>query len=181
MNLILRPAETADRDLLFRIYASTREEELAVTGWDDAQKIAFLTQQFTAQDTYYREHYPGADFDLILLGDEPIGRLYIHHRPDEIRIMDIALLPPHRNHGYGTALFQTLQAEAAGSAKSLTIHVEQFNPARRLYDRLGFQPIEEHGVYLLMEWRGDPSRLSSAQVGIQTSSDPKGNRKNSNA
>jgi ribosomal protein S18 acetylase RimI-like enzyme len=152
MKLTIRPAEAADRDLLFRIYASTREEELALTDWDDAQKVAFLTQQFTAQDAHYREHYPGAVFNLIVLNDEPIGRLYIHRRPEEIRIMDIALLPPHRNSGYGTALLQTLQDEAAGSAKSLTIHVEQFNPALSLYTRLGFRPVAEHGVYLLMEW-----------------------------
>ena len=36
---------------------------------------------------------------------------------------------------------------------ALTIHVEMSNPARRLYERLGFAPVEEHGVYLLMERR----------------------------
>jgi ribosomal protein S18 acetylase RimI-like enzyme len=153
MNLSLRPATPDDRDLLYRIYASTRAEEIALTDWSEGQISAFLTQQFTAQDIYYREHYPGAVFNLILLDGEPIGRLYIHRRPDEILIMDIALLPSHRNRGIGTTLLQTLQAEAAGSAKSLIIHVEQFNPARRLYTRLGFHPIAEHGVYLLMEWR----------------------------
>src|SRR3954468_6187280 len=113
MKLTLRPAEAADRDLLLRIYASTREEELALTDWDDAQKDAFLIQQFTAQDAHYREHYRGAVFNIILLGDERIGRLYLPRRPDEIRVMDIALLPPHRNRGYGTALLRDLQSEAA--------------------------------------------------------------------
>jgi len=152
MNPTLRPATTADRDLLYRIYASTREDEIALTDWTEDQVTAFLTQQFTAQDTHYREHYPGAEFDLILLDGEPIGRLYVHRRPAEIRIMDIALLPPHRNQGIGTHLLQSLQSEAASTAKSLTIHVEQFNPAFNLYTRLGFQPIAEHGVYLLLEW-----------------------------
>jgi ribosomal protein S18 acetylase RimI-like enzyme len=153
MNLTLRPATPADRDLLYRIYASTREEEIARTDWTEPQITAFLTQQFTAQDTYYREHYPGAVFSLILLDGDPVGRLYLHHRPAEIRIMDIALLPPHRNRGIATALLRDLQTEAAASAKPLTIHVEQFNPALRLYTRLGFRPIAEHGVYLLLEWR----------------------------
>jgi ribosomal protein S18 acetylase RimI-like enzyme len=162
MNLTLRPAEEADRDLLLRIYASTREEELALTDWDDAQKTAFLTQQFTAQDTHYREHYPGAVFNLILLDGDPVGRLSIHRRPSEIRIMDIALLPAHRNRGIGTSLLRTLQTEAAGSAKPLTIHVEQFNPALRLYTRLGFRPIAEHGVYLLMEWRPETAHPNTA-------------------
>jgi ribosomal protein S18 acetylase RimI-like enzyme len=153
MHLTLRPAEAADRDLLFRVYASTREDELALTNWDDAQRTAFLTQQFTAQATHYREHYPGAVFNLILLDGDPVGRLYLHRRPSEVRIMDIALLPPHRNRGIATALLRDLQTEAAVAAKPLTIHVEQFNPALRLYTRLGFRPIAEHGVYLLMEWR----------------------------
>lgn len=153
MNLSLRPAEAADRDLLFRIYASTREEELARTDWDDAQKTAFLTHQFTAQDTHYRAHYPGAVFNLILLDGDPVGRLYLHRRPSDIRIMDVALLPPHRNRGIATTLLRDLQSEAATTAKSLSIHVEQFNPALRLYTRLGFLPTTEHGVYLLMEWR----------------------------
>jgi ribosomal protein S18 acetylase RimI-like enzyme len=153
MNPTLRPAEATDRDLLFRIYASTREEELALADWDESQKLAFLTQQFTAQDTHYRAHYPGAVFNLILLDGDPVGRLYVHRRPDEIRVMDIALLPPHRNRGIATALLHDLQTEASVSARSLTVHVEQFNPALRLYTRLGFRPIAEHGVYLLMEWR----------------------------
>jgi ribosomal protein S18 acetylase RimI-like enzyme len=152
MNLTLRPAEAADRDLLFRVYASTRQDELALTDWDEAQKMAFLSQQFTAQDTHYRAHYPGAVFNLILLDGDPVGRLYLHRRPSDIRIMDIALLPPHRNHGIATALLRDLQSEAAAAAKPLTIHVEQFNPALRLYARLGFRPIAEHGVYFLMEW-----------------------------
>jgi len=153
MNLTLRPSTSADRDLLYRIYASTREDEIALTDWTEDQVTAFLTQQFTAQDTHYREHYPGAAFNLILLHDDPIGRLYIHRRPAEIRIMDTGLLPPHRNRGIGTYLLQTLQSEAATAATALTIHVEQFNPALRLYTRLGFHPIAEHGVYLLLEWR----------------------------
>jgi RimJ/RimL family protein N-acetyltransferase len=153
VNLTLRPATPADRDLLYRIYASTRDEEIARTDWTEPQVTAFLTQQFAAQDTHYREHYPGAVFNLILLDDTPIGRLYIHRRPAEIRVMDIALLPPYRNRGYATSLLRDFQTEAATTARSLTIHVEQFNPALRLYTRLGFRPIAEHGVYLLMEWR----------------------------
>ena len=161
MNLTLRPSTSADRDLLHRIYASTREDEIALTDWTEDQIDAFLTQQFTAQDTHYRAHYPGAVFNLILLDDDPVGRLSIHRRPAEIRIMDIALLPPHRNRGIATALLRDLQTEATAAAKPLTIHVEQFNPALRLYTRLGFRPIAEHGVYLLLEWRPTTATAAS--------------------
>lgn len=146
----LRMIRAEDRDFLFRIYASTRLEELALTHWDEAQKQAFLVQQFEAQDHHYRTHYPGARLDLIVLDDEPIGRLYVARWKEEIRIMDIALLPEYRDQGVGGSLLRDLLAEAAATDRRLTIHVERYNPALRLYRRLGFEPVGETGVYLLL-------------------------------
>ena len=150
--ITLRPIEPGDEELLYRVYASTREAELAQVGWDAAQKEAFLRMQFTAQHRYYQEHYPDAAFQVILAGGRPAGRLYVACWPDQIRIVDIALLPEHRNAGIGTALLQELLAEGAESRKRVSIHVEQFNPALRLYARLGFSRIAARGVYYLMEW-----------------------------
>ena len=76
-------------------------------------------------------------------------------RADEIRLIDIALLLEHRNAGIGARLLQDLLAEAAQAGKPVRIHVEKFNPALRLYERLGFTPIEDQGVYLLMQWSPD--------------------------
>jgi ribosomal protein S18 acetylase RimI-like enzyme len=147
----LRPASTSDRDFLLRVYASTREEELRLVDWSDEQKAAFVRQQFDAQDAYYREHYDPATFDVIEDDGTPVGRLYVARWEHEIRIMDIALVPEHRGRGIGTALLETLLDEAATTGKRLSIHVEVNNPARRLYERLGFSPVEERGVYVLME------------------------------
>ncbi len=141
-----------DRDLLLRIYAGTREEELALTTWDDQQKRTFLEGQFNAQDIYYHERYIGATFDVIVADGVPAGRLYVHRREHEIRLMDIALLPEHRGHGIGSSLLDDLMAEATAAGKRLTIHVEEYNPARRLYERLGFRKVGETGIYHLMEW-----------------------------
>ena len=135
------------------MYASTREEELRLVDWSDAQKAAFVRQQFEAQDAYYRENYDPATFDVIEVDGEPAGRLYVARWEDEIRIIDIALLPEHRGCGVGTALLRELLDEAAEAGKRLSIHVELNNPAQRLYERLGFAPVEERGVYLLMEAR----------------------------
>jgi ribosomal protein S18 acetylase RimI-like enzyme len=147
----LRPAGQADRDFLLRVYASTREEELRLVDWSDEQKAAFVQQQFEAQDAYWREHYHPATFDVIEVDGEPAGRLYVARWEDEIRIIDIALLPEHRGCGTGTALICELLDEAGAAGKRLSIHVELNNPARRLYERLGLKPVGEHGVYLLME------------------------------
>ena len=146
----LRTIRAEDRDFLFRVYAGARLEELALTDWDETQKQAFLAQQLEAQHHHYQTHYPGARLDLVLLGDEPIGRLYVARWREEIRIMDIALLPEHRNRGIGGALLRDLLEEAAATSRRLTIHVERYNPALRLYRRLGFEPVGETGVYLLL-------------------------------
>jgi ribosomal protein S18 acetylase RimI-like enzyme len=108
--------------------------------------------QFNAQSAHYRENYPGASFQIIERDGVAAGRLYVARWEKEIRIIDIALLPEHRGAGIGTKLLKELQKEARAARKKLSIHVEQFNPARRLYERLGFQQVEEKGVYLLMEW-----------------------------
>ena len=147
----LRPAEPQDAELLFRVYASTRVEELSVVPWDDAQKEAFLRAQFEAQDRWYHEHYDRTSFDVVLIGGEPAGRLYVHRGESEIRIVDIALLPEHRGGGVGTALLRDLLDEADADDKRVTIHVERLNPALRLYERLGFAVAEDKGVYLLLE------------------------------
>ena len=121
--------------------------------WDAAQKASVVQMQFDAQHAYYQEHYGGATFDVVLAGGEPAGRLYVSREADEIRIVDIALLPEYCSRGIGTALLRGLQSEAGAAGKPLRIHVERFNPALNLYHRLGFRQVEDRGVYLFMEWR----------------------------
>jgi GNAT superfamily N-acetyltransferase len=147
----LRPVEPEDAELLFRVYASTRADELSVVPWDEAHKEAFLRAQFVAQDQWYREHYAGASLDVVVVDDEPCGRLYVYRGESEIRIVDIALLLDHRGEGVGTALLRDLLDEADAAGERVTIHVERFNPALRLYERLGFAVAEDKGVYLLLE------------------------------
>jgi GNAT superfamily N-acetyltransferase len=161
-NVSLRPIQEEDMELLFRLYASTRAEEMAmVVDWTDEQKEAFLRMQFQAQHAWYREHYEGAQFDLLLIDEAPAGRLYVHRREAEIRLMDIALLPEYRNTGIGSELLRELMEEAEAAGKPLTIHVEKYNPAMRLYLRLGFKPIEDRGPYDLMEWRSPQLNTAS--------------------
>ena len=150
-SLTLRPAVTSDADLLRRVYASVRTEELALVPWSDAEKDAFLRHQFDAQDAHYREHYVGATFDVIEVDGEPVGRLYVARWEDEIRIMDIALLPEHRGRGVGTQILRGLLEEGALTGKRVSIHVEMNNPAVRLYERLGFVQAAVHGVYLRLD------------------------------
>ena len=149
-TITVRPAQPADEELLFHIYASTRTEELAQTDWSEAQKEAFLRQQSAAQLAHYRQHYPGALFALIEAGGAPIGRLFLYQTPHEHRLMDIALFPEWRNRGIGTRLTEEVLAAADAAGAPVSLHVERFNPAYRLYARLGFREVEERGVYVFM-------------------------------
>jgi ribosomal protein S18 acetylase RimI-like enzyme len=152
-RVTFRPIAPDDMELLLRIYRSTREEELAmVLDWTEEMKAAFVRQQFEAQHAWYQEHYQGAQLEVILVDGAPAGRLYVHRRNREIRLVDITLLPEFRQGGIGTSLLRDLLAEGEAAGKPVTIHVEVFNPAMRLYERLGFRPIEERGPYRLMEW-----------------------------
>lgn len=153
-SVILRPIREEDLEFLLRLYATTRADEMAmVTDWTDEQKDAFVRMQFQAQHAWYQEHYGDAQFDLVLMDGSPAGRLYVHRRNAEIRLVDISLIPELRGKGVGSALLRELMAEAEAAGKPLTIHVEKYNPAMRLYLRLGFKPIEDRGPYDLMEWK----------------------------
>jgi len=148
----LRPAGPDDREFLLRVYGETRADELAAAGWSDAEKEAFCRDQFLAQDRHYREHFPGCEFLVIERDGRPVGRLYRDLRADEIRVVDITLLAQERGRGVGGRLMRDILDEARSGGLEVRIHVERTNPARRLYDRLGFTLVEEGEVYDLLVW-----------------------------
>ncbi len=162
-ELAVRLAVPTDELFLYQLYASTRAAELAVYGWARAQQEAFLQLQFRAQKQHY-EAYPNTTHYIIEHTDQVFGKpetRAIGHvltaRPggaqNEIRLVDISLLPEQCGNGIGTAMLQWLQAEARLNHQPLRLHVAPENPARRLYERLGFQLIEARGSHLFMEWR----------------------------
>lgn len=159
VRIELRSITEADLSVLYEIYASTRAEEMAlVPEWSEEHKAAFLTQQFMAQHQYYQEFYKKAEFQIIEYNNQPIGRFYVHwtYSAQEVRIVDIALLPGFRGKGIGTAIINSILEKAVALEKSVTIHVEYNNPALKLYERLGFYKIGEfNSVYYLMEWKRD--------------------------
>ena len=152
-SIRFRPKRDDDRPFLAMLYASTRQQEMALIDWTDEQKRAFLQWQFDAQTVHYDEQYAGADFLVLEQDGVPIGRLYVDRREDEIEVIDIALLPECRGSGLGSRLLHDVLREAEQSGKRVKIYVENFNPARRLYDRLGFQHVDTNGVYHIMTWK----------------------------
>ena len=151
-RVTLRPVTDDDRQFLLRVYGSTRDEELSQVEWAPGQREAFLRMQFDAQDREYHERNPEGTFDVIEVDGRPAGRLYVDRRPDDIRIVDISLLPEFRGSGVGGHLLAQLKQEAAASGRKLSIHVEIHNRAAELYRRMGLVVVAEHGVYRRMEW-----------------------------
>jgi ribosomal protein S18 acetylase RimI-like enzyme len=161
----LRPATADDREFLYSVYAQTRTEELSVLPWTDEQKHAFLRTQFDAQDTYYHQVHADARFLIVTRDGERIGRLYLARLPDELRVIDIALLPEHRGAGVGSRLISDVISEAATAGIGVGLHVESWNPARRLYERLGFRTVETGQIYDKMELAAPghaPDQLNTA-------------------
>jgi ribosomal protein S18 acetylase RimI-like enzyme len=152
-NWTLRAADVADAEFLYRVYASTRYEDLAPTGWSAEQTEAFVRSQFGLQDRHYRLHYPVARFDIVQVCGEPVGRLYVDRGRKDVRVLDIALLPEFRHHGLGRSLLEAVLAEAGTRGQSVCLHVERTNPALGLYRRLGFEIVDDReSVYLETHW-----------------------------
>lgn len=156
----LRPETEADVPFLMRLFASTREEELAAWPWSAEQKAAFLAQQFQAQRYHYRNFIAGCTFEVIEHKGEPVGRLYLQAQATRLHLVDIALLPTARGHGTGAVILEALQAAGRADGKGVSTFVEKLNPALRLYRRLGFVQIGDNGVYLELEWRPDTAPSS---------------------
>ena len=151
-KITLRPVGPDDYDFLVAVYGSTRAEELALVPWTIEQQQAFVRMQFTAQQDHYTNKYPTASHDIIMSDNRPVGRLYVARLDQEIRIVDITLLPAERNAGIGSYLIKQLLDEANRAVKVTRIFVEEFNPSRRLFERLNFSLSEQHGIHMLLQF-----------------------------
>lgn len=154
-GLSLRPETDADLPFLMQVFASTRAEEMALVPWTVDEKRAFLVHQFSAQRKHYRTYFPDAAYDVLERDGAPIGRLYVDERQTRVHITDIALIPDQRGGGVGTAILGALQDYARARGKGVDIFVERINPAKSLYDRMGFKVIREEEIYLEMDWTPD--------------------------
>jgi len=150
---MLRPATAADDEFILACYASTRAHEIAQVPWTAEQKEGFVRMQYLAQKQHYAAEWPRANHDIICVDEIPVGRIYLDRREDALHILDITLLPQHRNQGSGSTLLRRLLDEASRAGKPVTIYVESFNPSLRLFERLGFRKDHEKGFHLLMKWQ----------------------------
>ena len=148
-----------DDDLPFiaALYASVRAGEMALTGWPEEMRAAFLDQQHRAQHHHYLTHYRDADWLVLEHEGAPIGRLYIHAAPADLHLIDISLIEASRGQGIGTAIMSDLIEKAGEAGMTMSLFVEPNNPARQLYARLGFVSEGIEGAYEAMRWSAGDS------------------------
>lgn len=152
-GIALRLQSPEDEQMQRDLFVQSRWAEFAQLPWDDAAKYRFLAHQSGLQQQHYTTHYKGAEFYTVLDGQEPIGRLYVDRvAPTEIRLVDIIFVEQRRGQGIGTAFILALQDLARATGKFIGLHVEENNPARRLYERLGFRDVEQRPPYIYMTW-----------------------------
>lgn len=152
-KVTLRPVTPDDEDTLLKIYSSTRAEEMRqAVDWTSEQKEMFLRWQLQMQRKDYEARFPDADYKLILFKNKPAGRLWVARTPEQIRLLDIAILPEFQNLKIGTYLLHNLIRESEETGTPLRHMIYKLNTeARRFYERLGFRLIEDERMYLLME------------------------------
>ena len=150
-----RPVTPDDDEFLLAVYTSTRADELAQVEWQPGQKEMFVRWQFEMQRKEYDARYPDARYDVVLVDDQPAGRIWVGADDTQMRLLDIGLLEEFQNRGVGTVLLNHLIAEAVEAKKPLRHMVFVLNnEAHRFYERLGFEVIDDVGGYKHMEWRG---------------------------
>lgn len=124
--------------------------------WNDEQKEAFLRMQFSAQQDDYGKRFPEARQSVIVADDVNVGRLHTVELEEDIKILDITVLPQHRTKGIASSLLNELFDQARDTGKRLVVYVEFYNPSLGFFEKRGFQKAKDEGIYFMLEWRASP-------------------------
>ena len=151
--LALRPVSHADRDFIFRLFATNTAMQMGALSWEETQRDPLVEMQFRAQEQFHRTQLPDADHQLVVYGDRPVGRMIVIRTEESIHLADIALLPEYQRQGIGTELMRRLQEEAKAQSLPITAHVFMMSPAVHFYQKLGFTISPAAPPQYLAEWK----------------------------
>jgi ribosomal protein S18 acetylase RimI-like enzyme len=157
-GIALRHMVDEDLPFIAELFATTRADEMALTGWPEATQRAFLTQQHNAQHHHYRSYYPDAEWLIVERAGKPVGRLYLDRSESALFVIDISLLPSERGSGLGGAIMADMIEAARSEGLDVVLHVERHNRAINLYRRLGFETVGEMGLYLELRLESGKAR-----------------------
>jgi len=135
-----RHATNDDFDFLYAMHVATMRDYVDQTwGWND---------EF--QESVFRERYTPAQIRVITFDGRDIGMISLEERDDDVFLRAIEILPSHQNQGIGAGIIQQIINENAARRKPVLLNVLKVNPAKRLYERLGFSVIEETDTHFIM-------------------------------
>ncbi len=103
-------------------------------GWDDQEQAAKFRRQFVL-----------SEIRIVMVDGAEVGYLQVAELPDALLLKELHISAPFQNRGIGSVVLRQLFAEANQIGKPLTVGVVKFNPALRLYQRLGFKIVDEDG------------------------------------
>ncbi len=132
MQLERRLATEADIPFLLSLRRETMDVHLVASGASttDESHLARLMYHFDCSE-------------VLMSNGEPVGLLKVRRSPEEWEIVQIQLSSRLQGQGIGRALLAELLADAADAQVDIKLSVLKANPAKHLYERLGFEVIGE--------------------------------------
>lgn len=139
-RISLRPATRGDYDFLWWLHRVTMRPYVEATwGWDEAW-----------QSHYFQQHFDPASRDIIEADGVTVGCISAERHEERIFLAVIEIAPDYQNRGIATTLIRALLDEGDRTALPVELSVLKANPARRLYERLGFSMVGETGSHIVM-------------------------------
>ena len=152
VEVSLRPESEEDFEFLQELFFSVREDDSGFRELIPSARNQLLTEQCHFQHSHYRQKFPQAYFLIIEVAGKRAGRYYINHSPDELRVIDISLLPQYRRYGIGSQLVSRTQEEARHQKLPLRLYARVEDQSDGFYRRLGFVETDRTDSHIAMEW-----------------------------
>jgi ribosomal protein S18 acetylase RimI-like enzyme len=136
----LRQATGADYTFLYHLHRATLKDYVTQTwGWDEE-----------VQATMFKERFDPARYQIVVVEGRDVGALVMEQHTDALVLANIYILPEYQGHGLGTAVIKAILEQAGREKVPVTLRVLKVNPARHLYERLGFLITGETETHYLM-------------------------------
>jgi len=126
-----RPASRSDFDFCWPIYRDAMKPLTEAVGqWNEPAQHKVVAQAVADSGT-----------SILRQDQSDVGWLQVEESRHVVQLKQLFLLPAVRNRGLGTGFLTWMKERADRKRKDLTLDVMSNNPARRLYERLGFKTI----------------------------------------
>jgi len=130
----------SDIDFLYALHVATMKDYVDKTwGWEDA-----------FQESVFRKNYVPGKIQVLTFDGVDMGMLIIEERPDDIFLRAIEVHPAYQGKGIATQIINQIIADGIQKRKPVRLQVLKVNPAKRLYERLGFSVAEETPTHYIM-------------------------------